>query len=154
MAIPLVAALLFAEAIILVAALVLIYKFQFKPKARTTRSTQRRDTPGWVYEFVDPDSNDTVYVGHGVNVERRISQHLRVAMTTGLLSMWIADLIRNGKRPIVRVVAHGNNKDEVAMLESERINMHIAAGNKLFNHRKEAPQSRLAQYVTIEKLED
>src|SRR5260370_42449573 len=154
MPIPLVAALLLAEAVILVAILFVVYKFQSRPRARATRVSQRRDTTGWVYEFVDPDSGNAVYVGRGVNVEKRVDQHLRAAMTTGLFYMWIADHIQKGKRPIVRVVGHGDNKDEVAMLESERINMHIIAGNKLFNQRKEAPQSRLAQYVTIEKLED
>jgi hypothetical protein len=154
MPITLVAALLLTEAVIIVAALIVVYRLQTRPRSRTTIATQRRDAPGWVYEFIDPDSGNTVYVGRGVNVEKRVDQHLRAAMTTGLFYMWIADQIQNGKRPIVRVVAHGNNRNELALLERERISMHIASGCKLFNRQKEAPQSRLAQYVTIEKLED
>jgi hypothetical protein len=152
MPIPLVATLLFAEAVILVTGLFIAYKLQTRPKARVT--TQRKDSPGWVYEFIDPDSGNAVYVGRGVNVEKRVDQHLRIAMTTGLFYMWIAYHIQKGKRPIVRVVGHGDNRNELALLERERISMHIAAGYKLFNRQKEAPQSRLAQYVTIEKLED
>ncbi len=113
-----------------------------------------RDVPVWVYKFVDPDSGDTVYDGRGVNVEKRVDQHLRAAMTTGLFYMWIADKIQNGKRPIIRVVAQGSNRIEAAALEQERINLHAAAGNKLFNQKAARPQSRLEQYVTIEQLGD
>lgn len=115
---------------------------------------KRHDIPGWVYEFVDADSGSVVYVGRGYNVERRVDQHLRAAMTTGMFYRWIAEQLQSGKRPIVRVVAHGSNTGEAAMLEHERINMHVAAGTKLFNKIPASPQLRIAQYVTIEKLED
>jgi GIY-YIG catalytic domain len=111
MPIPLVAVLLLAEAVIIVAVQFLIYKFQVKPKAKTTIVAQRRDAPGWVYEFIDPDTGVTVYVGQSVNVEKRVDQHLRASMSTGLLYMWIADLVQHGKRPIVRKGAYGNGKE-------------------------------------------
>src|SRR5215469_8711728 len=97
-----VAGLLLLEAALILFALFLFSRYRLRSgKAKTP--IKRRDTPEWVYEFVDPDSASTVYVGRGVNVERRVDQHLRAAMTTGLFYMWIAEKIQNGKRPIVRV---------------------------------------------------
>ena len=147
-----VAGLLLLEAALILFALFLFSRYRLRSgKAKTP--IKRRDTPEWVYEFVDPDSASTVYVGRGVNVERRVDQHLRAAMTTGLFYMWIAEKIQNGKRPIVRVVAYGNTRNEATALEQERINMHVTAGNKLFNQKAVRAQSRLEQYVTIEQLE-
>jgi hypothetical protein len=114
--------------------------------------SKRPAAPECVYEFVDPDSDSAVYVGRGVNVERCVNQHLRVAMTTGLFSMWIAEKVQNDKRPLVRVVAYGNSRSEASALEQERINMHVTAGNKLFNQKAARPRSQLEQYVTIEQL--
>lgn len=63
--------------------------------------------------------------------------------------MWIAEKVQNGKRPLVRVVGYGNNRSEAASLEQEHINIHVTAGNKLFNQKAARPQSRLEKYVTI-----
>jgi hypothetical protein len=137
MSIPIVAALLLAEALLFVVVLFIIYRFQVRPKTKVSTAAKRKDTPGWVYEFVDPDTGVVVYVGQSANVEKRVDQHLRVSMTTGLLNMWIADLVQQGKRPIVRKVVQGNGRNELVKLENERITMHIAAGVKLFNHQVE-----------------
>lgn len=109
---------------------ILFYRY----KLRSSKDfIKRRDTPEWVYEFVDPDSGSPVYVGLGVNVEKRVDQHLRTAMTIGLFYMWIAEKIQSVKRPLVRVVGYTNNRSEAASLEQEHINIHVTAGNKLFN---------------------
>ncbi len=142
MSIPIVIALLLAEAVILVAALFIIYKLQPKPKARTTIASGRKDAPGWVYEFVDPDTGVTVYVGQAFDVEKRVDQHLRASMSTGLLYSWIAGLVQQGKRPIVRKVAHGSGRNELVRMEQDRINELLADGAKLFN-RQASQQSSL-----------
>jgi len=154
MSIPIVVALLLAEAVILITVIFIMYKLQPKPKTRTTIATRRKDAPGWVYEFVDPDTGATVYVGQSDNVEKRVDQHLRASMSAGLFYMWIADLVQQGKRPIVRKVVQGNGSNELKRLEQEHTNKLLAKGAKLFNQRVSESSYRLARYVTIEKLED
>jgi len=151
MPIPIVAALLLGEAVIIIAALFLVYRLQARPKARTTIATQRRNAPGWVYEFIDPDTNLTVYVGQSVNVEKRVDQHIRASMSTGMLDAWIADLMQHGKRPIVRKVAQGNGKIELDRLEQERINELRADGVKLFNRQAKQTTKLHLLYATIEE---
>jgi hypothetical protein len=154
MPIILVVALLLAEAVILVVALFIMYKLQIRPKAKTTIAAKRKDTPGWIYEFIDPDTGDVVYVGQSAQVEKRIEHYLQVATSTGLIYVWLAEKIQQGKKPVVRIVAPGKNKDELNRLEQDRINAHITAGIKLLNRQSVKPASRIARYVTVEKLED
>jgi hypothetical protein len=125
---------------------------QSRPKARTTIATQRRDAPGWVYEFIDPDIGITVYVGQSVNVEKRVDQRIRASMSTRMLDAWIADLIQHGKRPIVRKVAHGDGKNELVKLEQERISELLADGVKLFNRQAKQTTKLHLLYATIEDV--
>lgn len=154
MSIPIVAALLLAEAVILVAAIILVYRFQVKPKTKPSIAAGRKDAPGWVYEFIDPDTGAAVYVGQATDVEKRVDQHLRASTSTGLFYIWIANLVQQGKRPIVRKVVHGSGKIELKRLEQEHTDKLLAEGAKLFNQRASDSSYRLARYVTIEKLED
>jgi len=149
MPIPIVASLLLGEAIIIIAALFVVYRLQVKPKARTTIATQRRNASGWVYEFIDPDTNLTVYVGQSVNVEKRVDQHIRASMSTGMLDAWLADLMQHGKRPIVRKVAQGNGVIELKRLEQERINELRADGVTLFNRPSKQSTKLHLLYATI-----
>ena len=54
-------------------------------------------------------------------------------MSSGMLNAWIADLIQNGNRSIVRKVAQCNGSNELKRLEQERIKELLTNGMKLFN---------------------
>lgn len=160
--IAIIVALILIEPVVMIIALILYRHYYYKhhPVRATTpitrpRTAPRPDIPGWVYEIVDPDTGDTVYVGQSIQVEKRIDQYLQAALSTGLLYAWMAEKIQQGQRPIVRLVARGNNRNELARMEHEYIATHISAGTKLFNHQLVNPTtSRLARYVTFERPQD
>ena len=119
-------------------------------RAATRSRAVRTDVPGWLYEIADPDTRVAVYVGQSAEVERRIQQYIRAALSTGLLYAWIAEKLQQGKKPLVRLLDQAANKDELARLEEERIAMHLNAGVKLFNRQITQPSAWINQYVNIE----
>jgi hypothetical protein len=107
------------------------------------------DRGGYVYELVNPDSQAVVHVGQSANIERRVNDHLREALSSNELYDWLRNEIEEGKRPIVRVVDHASTKSELNRLGRERINGYVESGVSLFNKTWNSKATRAGQLLNI-----
>ena len=86
-----------------------------------------------VYTLIDPNTNKVKYVGQSVDIQKRISQHMRDAITSGAKAKWLIDLHDQGQLPNVRIVASGLTRNEANTLEKRLIREYINDGEKLLN---------------------
>lgn len=107
------------------------------------------DRGEYVYELVDPDTSNVVYIGQSANVERRVNDHLREALASSELYDWLRQKIETGKRPIVRVVGHADSKSELNRLEKERINSYVSEGIPLYNKVWNSKATKAGQLIYI-----
>src|SRR5215467_3969651 len=135
-----VASILLLEAAV-VAAITILLSRRSRRRSIKAAQVRRRDIAGDIYEIADPDTGVVVYVGKSTLVEKEIEAYIRSATSTGVLLLWLADKIQQGKKPIVRTVAHGNNRNELNQLEQNRINTYIASGVILLNRQISSPSA-------------
>ncbi len=86
-----------------------------------------------IYTLIDPHSGQVKYVGQSVDVEKRITQHVRDAMTTGAMSKWLAELYAENQLPTVKIVESGLTRNQAKTVEQQYIREYIRGGEKLFN---------------------
>lgn len=103
-----------------------------------------------VYIFIDPNTNKVKYVGQSVDIQKRISQHIRDAITSGAKAKWIIDLHAQGQLPIVRIVASGLAKNEANTLEKRLIREYISSGEKLLNKESLSVVPEIMNRIQIE----
>jgi GIY-YIG catalytic domain len=103
-----------------------------------------------IYTFIDPNTNRVKYVGQSVDVQKRIGQHIRDAITSGAKAKWILDLHAQGQLPIVRIVASGLAKKEANTFEKRLIRDYISSGEKLLNRESLNPVPEIMNRIQIE----
>jgi hypothetical protein len=77
---------------------------------------QQIEAKYYVYEWVRPDYNEAYYVGKGSG--KRAWNMVRPTDDTNEVT---AELIKNGMRPEIRIIAHFVNEDSALEFEKERI---------------------------------
>jgi hypothetical protein len=86
-----------------------------------------------IYALVDPNDGRIKYVGQSVDVQKRISYHLREALISGAKSKWLFELYTQGQLPTVKIVASGLPSNQARTFEKQYIRECISRGEKLFN---------------------
>lgn len=84
-----------------------------------------------VYLLLDPRTGVARYVGQAKDVEARVAAHLQDR--SGARGAWITELVDEGLRPLVRVIAAGLNESEALRVEAETISSLLTAGLPLLN---------------------
>lgn len=64
----------------------------------------RRDGTGWVYELIDPRTDECRYVGCTLDFEKRKQQHLGWTVQNRKLDDWKREVHRDGYEPEVRII--------------------------------------------------
>ncbi len=106
-----------------------------------------------IYTFIDPNNGQVKYVGQSVNVQQRVSQHIRAAITSGAMSKWLIELYAQGQLPIVKIVASGLTRNEARNVEKQYIREYIGRGEKLFNKESINVVPEVMHRIQIERPE-
>jgi hypothetical protein len=90
---------------------------------------------GYVYGLLDPDSGALRYIGQTTGpIGFRLGGHLMAASAgKHRVSKWIATVVRQGKMPVIRVLAEARDIVELGALEREHIARARIEGHELLN---------------------
>jgi predicted GIY-YIG superfamily endonuclease len=113
----------------------------------------------FVYELVDPRTNDVAYVGITDNPNRRFQAHLSDTETNDEKRMWIEQLRSENLEPRMRILETVETREEAFQREKYWIRHYIEQGKFLINislHRMgAAPQAYFSgpEYYSEEEAE-
>ncbi len=89
----------------------------------------------YVYELVDPLTNEPRYIGITNNTKARYSQHLALRDGNIEKNSWVRRLAKQGVKPIMRILETAPTKEQAAAKERHWINSYLKAGISLTNIR-------------------
>lgn len=81
-------------------------------------------THWWIYSILDPDTLLPVYIGISMNPLRRFRDHKRTAQakvinfTYAPIHDWILARLKQGKEPLLKVIASEPTREEAEVLEA------------------------------------
>jgi len=91
----------------------------------------------YIYRLLDPDSLEVRYVGQTQNTERRLHEHIMGAggnpSKRNQREIWIANLVKNSKRPSLELVEECPDKEHANYRESYWLIWHLLQGHKMTN---------------------
>lgn len=88
----------------------------------------------FIYELLCPKTGDVRYIGKAVDPSRRLRQHLSASsLMKSYTNRWIAGLIREGHRPMLRVVLAIGADENWQEVEKQCIALGFALGLPLTN---------------------
>jgi len=91
--------------------------------------------PYYIYELIDPRTDIPGYVGITNNPKVRHSQHLALRDGNIKKNSWVRRLVKEGVKPIIRILDTAPTKEQAASKERHWINSYLKAGVSLTNIR-------------------
>lgn len=85
----------------------------------------------FIYELIDPRTNEPKYIGKSINISNRLSAHLKDKAKT-YKTNWIKGLLELNLKPIINVIDEVN-EDEWSFWEQHYIDLYKSWGFKLTN---------------------
>jgi hypothetical protein len=104
--------------------------------------------PYYIYELVDPRTDQIRYVGITNNPELRLYQHTNCIDATGVKLAWLEEMRNDRVKPIMRIIETTDSKQQAEAQEKHWIQEFIKSGFDLVNVRYgNVPQQQRSHYT-------